>query len=125
VRRFDLPALAHRVRAGIASLRRGGRPARVAVPPETHGVVQLPIFDSFIKGCSVIAHRRYPAGPHRRLRLHALDRTRIIARGRKLDDVNAALDEVLSGHVTARLVFELKPTATAENLPIERKVSGM
>jgi alcohol dehydrogenase, propanol-preferring len=39
-------------------------------------------------------------------RLHALGRTRVVAEGRKLDDVNEAIDEVLAGRVTARLVFE-------------------
>jgi hypothetical protein len=31
----------------------------------------------------------------------------VIAEARKLDDVNQAIDDVLSGHTTARIVFEL------------------
>ena len=39
--------------------------------------------------------------------LHAQGRTRVIAEGRKLDEVNDAIDEVLTGRAPARLVFEL------------------
>lgn len=91
----------------FASLRRGGRLVCVALPPETEGVMHLPIFDTVIKGISVIGSI---VGTREDLtevfRLHALGRTRIVAEGRKLDDVNAAIDEVLSGKVAARLVFE-------------------
>lgn len=38
-------------------------------------------------------------------RLRALGRTRVVAEGRELDDVNEAIDEVLAGRVTARLDF--------------------
>jgi len=37
--------------------------------------------------------------------LHAAGRTRVIAEPRHLEDVNACFDEVLAGHVPARLVF--------------------
>lgn len=37
--------------------------------------------------------------------LHAAGRTRVIAEPRQLQDVNACFDEVLSGHIPARLVF--------------------
>lgn len=91
----------------FASLRRGGRLVCVALPPETEGTMRLPIFDTVIKGISVIGSI---VGTREDLaevfRLHALGRTRVIAQGRKLDDVNAAIDEVLSGRVAARLVFE-------------------
>jgi len=91
----------------FASLRRGGRLVCVALPPETQGVMQLPIFDIVIKGISVIGSI---VGTREDLaevfRLHALGRTRVVAEGRKLDEVNTAIDEVLSGQVAARLVFE-------------------
>jgi len=91
----------------FASLRRGGRLVCVALPPEAEGAMQLPIFDTVIKGISVIGSI---VGTREDLaevfRLHALGRTRVVAQGRKLDDVNAAIDEVLSGRVAARLVFE-------------------
>ena len=38
--------------------------------------------------------------------LHAQGRTKVIATGRKLDDVNASIDDVLAGTVPARIVFE-------------------
>ncbi|HXT91471.1 MAG TPA: hypothetical protein VN714_19630 [Trebonia sp.] len=37
--------------------------------------------------------------------LHAAGRTKVIAERRHLEDVNACFDEVLAGHVPARLVF--------------------
>jgi propanol-preferring alcohol dehydrogenase len=37
--------------------------------------------------------------------LHAAGRTRVIAEPRQLQDVNTCFDEVLSGHIPARLVF--------------------
>lgn len=91
----------------FASLRRGGRLVCVALPPETEGLLHLPIFDTVIKGISVIGSI---VGTRQDLvevfRLHALGRTQVIAEGRKLDEVNVAIDEVLSGQVSARLVFE-------------------
>jgi len=91
----------------FASLRRGGRLVCVALPPESEGVMPLPIFETVIKGIRVIGSI---VGTREDLaevfRLHALGRTRVIAEGRKLDDVNAAIDEVLAGKVGARLVFE-------------------
>ena len=39
--------------------------------------------------------------------LHAQGRTRVVAEARKLEDVNECFEEVLAGHVPARLVFEL------------------
>ncbi len=90
------------------SLRRGGRLVCVALPPEREGVMPLPIFDTVIKGIRVIGSI---VGTREDLeevfRLHALGRTRVIAEGRKLDDVNEAIAEVLAGQVDARLVFEL------------------
>jgi propanol-preferring alcohol dehydrogenase len=38
--------------------------------------------------------------------LHARGRTTVVAEGRKLEEVNEAIDEVLSGRTPARLVFE-------------------
>ena len=38
--------------------------------------------------------------------LHAQGRTKVIATGRKLEDVNASIDDVLAGTVPARIVFE-------------------
>ena len=91
----------------FASLRRGGRLVCVALPPENEGTMTVPIFDTVIKGISVIGSI---VGTREDLaevfRLHALGRTRVIAESRKLDEVNEAIDEVLHGRTSARLVFE-------------------
>lgn len=91
----------------FASLRRGGRLVCVALPPETDGPMHLPIFETVLKGISVIGSI---VGTRADLaevfRLHALGRTRVIAETRKLDDVNQAIDDVLHARTSARLVFE-------------------
>lgn len=90
-----------------ASLRRGGRLVCVALPPEADGPMHLPIFDTVLKGISVIGSI---VGTRADLaevfRLHALGRTRVIAEPRRLAEVNEAIDEVLHGRTPARLVFE-------------------
>ena len=69
--------------------------------------MHLPIFDTVLGGKSVIGSIVGTRGDLAEVfRLHALGRTKVIAEPRKLDDVNAAIDEVLSGQVDARLVFE-------------------
>jgi propanol-preferring alcohol dehydrogenase len=87
------------------SLRRGGRLVCVALPAE--GSMQIPIFDTVLKGISIIGSI---VGTRQDLvevfDLHAAGRTRVIATGRKLDEVNAAIAEVLSGTVSGRIVFE-------------------
>jgi propanol-preferring alcohol dehydrogenase len=91
----------------FAALRRGGRLVCVGLPPETDGPMSLPIFPTVLKGISVIGSI---VGTRQDLtevfELHALGRTRVIAESRKLDDVNAAIAEVLTGRAKARLVFE-------------------
>ncbi|TIC87618.1 alcohol dehydrogenase AdhP [Nocardioides sp. GY 10113] len=91
----------------FASLRRGGRLVCVALPPEEAGPMRIPIFDTVLKGISVIGSI---VGTREDLaevfRLHALGRTRVIAETRRLEDVNEAVAEVLAGSVPARLVFD-------------------
>ncbi|UMG91890.1 alcohol dehydrogenase AdhP [Nocardioides sp. TF02-7] len=92
----------------FAALRRGGRLVCVGLPPESDGPMALPIFPTVLKGISVIGSI---VGTRQDLLevfdLHARGRTRVIAEPRKLDDVNAAIDEVLAGRTTARIVFEM------------------
>jgi propanol-preferring alcohol dehydrogenase len=92
----------------FASLRRGGRLVCVGLPPETDGPMALPIFPTVLKGITIIGSI---VGTRQDLAevfvLHARGQTRVIAEARKLDDVNQAIDDVLSGHTTARIVFEL------------------
>ncbi|WP_328325653.1 alcohol dehydrogenase AdhP [Kribbella sp. NBC_00382] len=87
------------------SLRPGGRLICVALPAE--GTMAIPIFETVLKGIAIIGSI---VGTRQDLTevfaLHAAGLTRVISEGRKLDDVNESIGEVLSGHVPARLVFE-------------------
>ena len=91
----------------FAALRRGGRLVCVGLPPETDGPMSLPIFPTVLKGISVIGSI---VGTRQDLvevfDLHARGRTRVAAETRKLDEVNGAIDDVLAGRATARIVFE-------------------
>lgn len=90
----------------FASLRRGGRLVCVALPAD-EGAMNIPIFETVLKGISIIGSI---VGTRQDLTevfaLHAAGKTRVIAESRSLDDVNAAMDDVLSGRIPARLVFE-------------------
>jgi propanol-preferring alcohol dehydrogenase len=92
----------------FAALRRGGRLVCVGLPPEDDGPMSLPIFPTVLKGISVIGSI---VGTRQDLtevfELHALGRTRVAAETRKLDEVNDAIQDVLTGRATARLVFEM------------------
>ncbi|MEO7061197.1 MAG: zinc-dependent alcohol dehydrogenase [Lapillicoccus sp.] len=89
----------------FASLRPGGRLVCVAMPAE--GNMEIPIFETVIKGISVIGSI---VGTRQDLAevfaLHAAGRTRVVAEARNIDDVNTAVAEILSGAIPARLVFE-------------------
>jgi len=91
----------------FSSLRSGGRLICVALPAE--GTMSIPIFDTVLKGIQVIGSI---VGTRQDLadvfELHARGRTRVISQSRKLDEVNESIDEVLSGSVPARLVFEFR-----------------
>ena len=91
----------------FASLNRGGRLVCVALPAEKEGPMQVPIFDTVLKGISIIGSI---VGTRQDLAevfaLHAAGRTKVIATGHKLDDVNTCIDDVLAGSVPARIVFE-------------------
>ncbi len=87
-----------------ASLRRGGRLVCVGLPADDK--ITISVFDTVLNGKSVIGSI---VGTRKDLAdvfaLHAAGRTRVIAEPRQLQDVNACFDDVLSGHVPARLVF--------------------
>ncbi|MEV7600817.1 alcohol dehydrogenase AdhP [Kitasatospora sp. NPDC089797] len=93
--------------AAYGALRRGGTLVLVALP--AGGKLELPVFETVLNGTKVIGSI---VGTREDLaevfRLHALGRTRVIRETRQLDDVNACFDEVLSGKVSARLVFDLR-----------------
>ena len=91
--------------AAYGGLRRGGKLVMVALP--AHGTIQLPIFDTVLKGVSVIGSI---VGTRQDLdevfRLHAAGRTRVISVSRPLASVNESFEDVLHGQVDARIVFE-------------------
>jgi propanol-preferring alcohol dehydrogenase len=101
-----LAASAKSFEQAFASLRRGGRLVCVALPAE--GVMNVPIFDTVLNGKSIIGSI---VGTRNDLAdvfaLHSAGRTKVIAVDRKLDEVNACIEEVLAGAVPARVVFQL------------------
>jgi propanol-preferring alcohol dehydrogenase len=96
------PAAMH---AAHAALNPNGRLVIVGLPADNR--LELPVFETVLKGISVIGSL---VGTRNDLQdvfgLHAAGRTRVVAQTRKLEDVNACFDEVLLGHVPARLVFD-------------------
>ena len=91
-------------RQAFDSLNRGGRLVLVSLPAD--GEITFPIFETVLKGISVIGSI---VGTRQDLAevfdLHAAGRTRVIAEARDLDEVNESVGEVLAGTVAARLVF--------------------
>jgi propanol-preferring alcohol dehydrogenase len=75
--------------------------------PADAATMTLSIFDTVIKGITVVGSI---VGTREDLvevfALHAAGRTRVIAETRRLEDVNDAIAEVLSGKIAARLVFD-------------------
>ena len=94
------------MRAAHAALNPNGRLVIVGLPADNR--LELPVFETVLKGISVIGSL---VGTRNDLKdcfaLHAQGRTRVVAEARKLEDVNECFEEVLAGHVPARLVFEL------------------
>ncbi|HLH57702.1 MAG TPA: zinc-dependent alcohol dehydrogenase, partial [Streptosporangiaceae bacterium] len=87
-----------------AGLRRGGRLVLVALPAE--GTLSLPVFDTVLNGTSVIGSIvGTRADLNEVFALHEAGRTRVMWEPRHLADVNEAIDEVLQGRATARLVL--------------------
>ncbi len=87
-----------------ASLRRGGRLVLVSLPRDN--VMRLPIFETVLKGISVIGSI---VGTRQDLAevfaMHAAGRTRVVLEQRPLAAVNDAIDDVLAGRVDARVVL--------------------
>jgi alcohol dehydrogenase, propanol-preferring len=88
-----------------ASLRRGGRLVLVSLPKDN--AMRLPIFETVLGGLSVIGSI---VGTREDLaevfRLHAAGWTTVDLEVRKLEEINAAIEDVLAGHVTARVVLQ-------------------
>ena len=87
-----------------ACLRRGGRLVLVSLPRDN--AMRLPIFETVLKGISVIGSI---VGTRQDLAevfaLHAAGRTRVVQHQRPLDDVNECMEDVLAGRVDARVVL--------------------
>jgi propanol-preferring alcohol dehydrogenase len=94
------------MQAAHAALKPGGRLVLVGLPADNR--LELPVFETVLKGISVIGSL---VGTRNDLvdcfELHAHGHTRVVAESRRLEDVNACFEEVLAGHVPARLVFDL------------------
>lgn len=92
--------------AAHASLNPNGRLVLVGLPADNQ--LTLPVFETVLFGItiqgSLVGTRNELADC---FALHAMGKTKVIAEGRELDDVNSCFDEVLSGKVPARLVFEM------------------
>ena len=77
----------------------------VALPREN--VMRLPIFETVLNGITVVGSI---VGTRVDLRevfeLHAAGKTKVIYETRPLAQVNEAFEDVLTGHVPARIVFE-------------------
>ena len=94
------------MQAAHAALNPNGRLVIVGLPADNR--LEIPVFETVLKGISVIGSL---VGTRNDLQdcfaLHAQGRTRVVAESRRLEDVNTCFDEVLAGHVPARLVFDL------------------
>ena len=87
-----------------ASLRRGGRLILESLPKDN--AMSLPIFQTVLKGIRVIGSI---VGTRADLaevfRLHTAGRTEVLYETRRLDDINASIEDVLASRIPARLVL--------------------
>lgn len=92
--------------AAHAALNPTGRLVLVGLP--AHNELTIPVFETVLRGIKVMGSL---VGTRNDLTdcfdLHAAGRTRVVAERRALDDVNSCFEEVLSGQVAARLVFDM------------------
>jgi propanol-preferring alcohol dehydrogenase len=95
------------IESAFRSLRRNGKLVIVGLPADNE--ITVPVFQTVLGGISIIGSI---VGTRQDLRevfeLHAAGLTRIVRESRSLDDVNECIEEVLSGEVSARLVFDLR-----------------
>jgi propanol-preferring alcohol dehydrogenase len=95
----------------LGSLARGGRLVCVGLPAEND--IKVPIFQTVLGGLDL---RGSIVGTHHDLEevfeLHRRGETQVLRAERRLDDVNAAIAEVLDGSAPEpRLVFDMQPVA--------------
>jgi propanol-preferring alcohol dehydrogenase len=93
------------------SLRRGGTLVLVGLPADNY--IRLPVFETVLQGIHVVGSI---VGTRVDLaevfELHAAGKTRVIRETRRLEEVNEAIDDVLAGHVDARIVFPIDYTSS-------------
>jgi propanol-preferring alcohol dehydrogenase len=94
------------MRAAHAALNPNGRLVLVGLPADNR--LELPIFETVLKGISVIGSL---VGTRNDLAdcfaLHAQGHPRVVTETRRREDVNECFEEVLAGRVPAHLVFDL------------------
>ena len=99
---------------GLSSLKRGGTLTIVGLPKDN--AMQLPIFETVLGGLhvtgSIVGTR---VDLQEVFELHAMGRTQVICEERELESVNEAIEEVESGEVDARLVFDMASKNSREN----------
>lgn len=101
-----LAATPDAARQAFGCLKRGGRLVFVGLPREND--VAIPIFETVLGAItvtgSIVGTRRDLAET---FELHASGMTRVIRETRTLDQVNESFEDVLSGRVPARIVFDM------------------
>jgi propanol-preferring alcohol dehydrogenase len=108
----------------IGSLARGGTLVCVGLPAEN--AMRVPIFETVLQGLTI---RGSIVGTHRDLEdvfeLHRRGLTRVQRAEVALDDVNAAIEQVLDGSApAARLVFRLAPTGSEAAMSAQASVGA-
>ena len=97
--------LAPCLRAGVQSLRRGGKLVFVALPADNE--ITLPIFETVLNGITIAGSI---VGTRKDLRevfeLHHAGKTRVIRETRPLDQINEAIADLEAGRVPARIVLQ-------------------
>ena len=92
--------------AAHAALNPNGRLVLVGLPADN--TLRLPVFETVLRGIHVIGSL---VGTRNDLteafRLQETGRTKVIYQTRQLEDVNGCFDDILTGRVPARLVFDL------------------
>ena len=95
------------IESAFQSLRRNGRLVLVGLPADND--ITVPVFQTVLGGISIVGSI---VGTRQDLRevfdLHAAGKTKVVRETRMLADVNDCFDEVLSGEVDARLVFDFR-----------------
>lgn len=95
------------IETAFASLRRNGRLVLVGLPADND--ITIPVFQTVLGGVSIIGSI---VGTRLDLAevfaLHAAGKTTVVRESRSLDEVNDCIEEMLTGSIDARVVFEFR-----------------